>query len=117
MRGRRNPLHMDAPGKQGVHPITPADRRKAALLAVRRIQKLHLEGSLLKHARVCIRTAIVISFAASACTLQQAYYSGQAWQRNECNNLIDQNQRERCMSKTNTTYEDYKRQTEDGKRQ
>jgi hypothetical protein len=68
-------------------------------------------------APVSICMAIMVSLAASGCTSQQAYYTGQAWQRNECNKIVDQSQRERCMSSTNTTYEDYKRQTDEGKKQ
>ena len=74
--------------------------------------ELRIEGDPVKLAPLC---AIVVgSFAAFACTQQQAYYSGQAWQRNQCNKLMDQSEREHCMSKTNTRYEDYKRQTESG---
>ena len=62
----------------------------------------------------CIGVAAAL--AASGCTSQQAYYSGQAWQRNECNKIAEDGERERCMSRTNTPYEDYKRQTEDGRK-
>jgi len=53
--------------------------------------------------------AIVIT---SGCTTQQAYSTGQEWQRNQCNRIIDNAERSRCLEKTNTPYQDYKRQTE-----
>jgi hypothetical protein len=61
--------------------------------------------------------ALVIALAASGCTPRLAYHSGQAWQRNECNKIIDVTERERCMSDANTSYEDYKRDTEGGRHQ
>jgi hypothetical protein len=47
----------------------------------------------------------------SGCTSQQLYATGQAYQRNQCLHLPDQGEREKCLSKTNTTFEDYKRET------
>jgi hypothetical protein len=61
--------------------------------------------------------AVAISLAASGCTSQQAYYSAQAWQRNECGKIADQGEYQRCMNKTNTSYEDYKHQTEGSRKQ
>jgi len=52
---------------------------------------------------------------ASGCTTEQAYNSAQAWQRNECNKIVDSIERERCLERTNTGYGDYKRQTESAK--
>ena len=61
--------------------------------------------------------ARVIVLAATGCTSKQAYDTGQAWQRRECNKIVDQNERDRCLDGVNTPYEDYKRQTEgSGKR-
>ena len=40
----------------------------------------------------------------SACTSRQAYDSGQAWQRNEC---------QRCMGSASTSYDSYQRQRQD----
>lgn len=47
----------------------------------------------------------------SGCSSQQLYATGQAYQRNQCLHLPDQDEREKCLSKTNTTYEEYKRET------
>ncbi len=46
------------------------------------------------------------------CSSQQAYHSGQAWQRNECNKIIDAQERSRCLASTSTSYEEYQRQAE-----
>lgn len=50
----------------------------------------------------------------TGCTTQQLYNTGQAWQRNECNRLMDQQERSRCLSSTSTSYEAYKQQSGTG---
>lgn len=60
-------------------------------------------------------TATFLS-GASGCTWQQAYSSGQGWQRNACNRLVDQMERDRCLSNVNMSYEDYRRQTDGAKK-
>jgi hypothetical protein len=63
--------------------------------------------------RILVSTGILLSLAGiSACSSQQAYGTGQAWQRNECNKINDAPERSRCLAGTNTSYEDYKRQQE-----
>ena len=56
--------------------------------------------------------AAAMLLGASGCTWQQAYSAGQGWQRNACNRLVEQTERERCLSNANMSYEDYRRQTE-----
>jgi hypothetical protein len=51
-----------------------------------------------------------------ACTVEQAYGTAQAWQRNQCNKLPDKADVDRCLSKADTSYESYKRQTEPERR-
>jgi hypothetical protein len=46
------------------------------------------------------------------CSAEQAYNSGQAWQRNECNKLPDKADYDRCVGRANGTYDSYRRQTE-----
>lgn len=46
----------------------------------------------------------------SACSSQQAYSTGQAYQRNECNKINDNVERSRCMDAANTGYDEYQRQ-------
>lgn len=55
---------------------------------------------------------IALTVPASGCSAQQWYGAGQAWQKNECNRIADPQERNRCMSSTQTSYEDYKRQSE-----
>lgn len=55
--------------------------------------------------------ATVALITGTACTTQQLYNTGQAWQRNECNRIMDQQERSRCLSSTSTSYEAYKRQS------
>ncbi|HKY01943.1 MAG TPA: hypothetical protein VJM53_05270 [Burkholderiales bacterium] len=45
-----------------------------------------------------------------ACTSEQAYNSGQAWQANQCSRSPDSSERERCATQPRTTYDDYKSQ-------
>lgn len=51
----------------------------------------------------------------SGCSSQQLYGAGQEWKKNECNKIIDMRERNRCVSSTKTSYEDYKRQSEGAK--
>lgn len=52
----------------------------------------------------------IVLVAAPGCSWRQAYDSGQAWQRNECNRIPEQGERERCLSRTTSTYDDYRRE-------
>ena len=61
---------------------------------------------------VMIGPVAAILWVASGCTWQQAYSARQEWQRNACNRYIEQTERDRCLSKFNMSYEDYRRQTE-----
>ena len=63
-----------------------------------------------------IGIAAAMLLVASGCTWQQAYSAGQAWQRNVCNRLVEQSERERCLDKTTMTYEDYRRQVDGTKK-
>jgi hypothetical protein len=47
----------------------------------------------------------------SGCTSQQLYATGQAYQRNQCLQLPDPADRDRCLDKAGTTYDEYKRET------
>lgn len=65
---------------------------------------------------VVIGTAAATLAVASGCTWQQGYSGGQVWQRNACNKLVDQTERERCLSNANLSYEDYRGRTEGSKK-
>jgi hypothetical protein len=54
--------------------------------------------------------SLLLAFAIAGCTAQQGYQSAQGWQQNQCNQMVDQRDREQCLSKTTTSYEDYKRE-------
>ena len=52
----------------------------------------------------------------AACSSQQTYATGQAWQRGECNKIIDMQDRQRCVARSNDSYETYQRQVDDLKK-
>ena len=58
---------------------------------------------------------IVSIIGQSGCSTQQLYHTGQSWQRNQCNQIMDQLERSRCLSSTSTSYEAYQKQSGAGK--
>jgi hypothetical protein len=54
--------------------------------------------------------SLTLALTLSACSSQQLYGVGQAWQRNECFKITDQQERSRCLSSSSTSYEQYKRE-------
>ena len=63
-----------------------------------------------------ICAAAVIVLVASGCSWQQAYHVSQAWQCNSCTRLVEQTGRDGCLSNSNMSYDDYRRQTEGAKK-
>ena len=59
-----------------------------------------------------LKTMLIV-FILSGCTAEQLYSTGHAYQRNQCFNIPDQNASNDCLSKTNTKYDDYKREREE----
>lgn len=60
--------------------------------------------------QICLLGIVsAILSVASGCTWQQAYAVRQEWQRNACNRFIEQTERERCLSNTNMSYDEYRR--------
>ena len=58
------------------------------------------------------RTLFALLFAAAAtagCSSQQTYASGQAWQQNQCQKILDMQERERCLAPTRESYDSYQR--------
>ena len=55
--------------------------------------------------------------AITGCTWQQAYSAGQTWQRNACNKLVEQVERERCLGNATMSYDDYRRRAEGTKKE
>lgn len=64
--------------------------------------------------RSCLTLAIlVLSCLLPACSAEQVYGVGQAWQRNECFKISDDLERSRCLETANTPYGQYQRKTEE----
>ena len=51
-----------------------------------------------------------VTVALGGCSSQQLHGAGQAWQRNECFKIADQQERSRCLSSASKSYEQYKRE-------
>ena len=60
----------------------------------------------------CLIGVAAILSVASGCTWQRAYYGARESPRNACNRLIEQTERERCLSNANMSFEDYRLHTE-----
>jgi len=69
---------------------------------------------MLRRALVIVVGALPV--AGAGCSWQQAYSAAQEWQRNQCNRLTEQTERDRCLNNTKMSYEDYRRQTEGSKK-
>jgi len=54
--------------------------------------------------------AAMLSAAAFGCTTQQAYSAGQGWQRNACDRLPDNGERQRCIERANVRYDTYRQE-------
>ena len=57
---------------------------------------------------------LLLTLLLSACSAEQAYNAGQAWQRTQCSALPDKAEYDRCISRAGTGYETYKRQSGPG---
>ena len=60
-------------------------------------------------------TLITAALLLAGCSTQLAYNAAQGWQRQECQKMLDQQQRQRCLDSNATSYEDYRRQVEAAK--
>jgi hypothetical protein len=61
---------------------------------------------------ISMASAALILLTATGCTSRQVYDTGQSYQRNRCERLLDQAERQRCLERAGTTYDDYKQETE-----
>jgi hypothetical protein len=98
---------MPLPGVAYIRRLPPPNCPQLRYRLKRRM-KFHLHFSPL----------VVVSVGAIAlpnCSSQQLYGAGQEWQKNECNKIMDTQERSHCMSSAKTSYEDYKRQSEAAK--
>jgi len=48
----------------------------------------------------------------AACTTEQIYDSGRAWQRSQCAKVIDRREYERCLRDADLAYDEYKKRKE-----
>jgi hypothetical protein len=55
--------------------------------------------------------AVAMLLTGSGCSTEFGYNIAQSWQRNACNKIQDQAERNRCLDKAGMTYDDYRRQT------
>ncbi len=60
----------------------------------------------MKHAPIV--AILIMASAMSACTAQQGYTAGQAWQRNQCAQILDKSEYDRCMRDAAVSYETYR---------
>lgn len=66
--------------------------------------------------RLLLQTSVaLVAISTASCSSQQAYSTGQAVQRNECNKINDFQDRQRCMEKANMSHDAYQRQVEAAK--
>jgi hypothetical protein len=56
--------------------------------------------------------SLTIVFLAAACSNEQTYNSLKGWQKNECNKRVDNRDREQCLRDADTSYDEYRKQTE-----
>ncbi|MGE8655957.1 MAG: hypothetical protein ACN6O8_04340 [Achromobacter sp.] len=53
------------------------------------------------------------ALSTTACSSRQAYDAAQAWRRNECGQILDMQERQRCTGAASTSYDRYQRQRQD----
>ena len=54
--------------------------------------------------------ALSAALVLSACSTQQMYGSAQGWQRNQCLQIADKAEYDRCVASASTDYDSYQRQ-------
>lgn len=63
--------------------------------------------------RTCLLLALLyLLLNLAACSRQQAYGIGQAWQRNACFKIEDAQERSRCLETADYPYDQYKLQSD-----
>ncbi|MDE2353797.1 MAG: hypothetical protein KGL17_02130 [Betaproteobacteria bacterium] len=58
-----------------------------------------------------IPAGIALALLTASCSTEMAYNMGQGWQRNQCEKIPDQGQRQQCLDKLNVGYDQYQKQT------
>lgn len=62
--------------------------------------------------RIAIACLLLLVCASSGCSSEQLYAAGRATQRNQCEHMPDQNQRESCLHDASVSHDEYKRESE-----
>lgn len=65
------------------------------------------------HTRL-LATATLLALL-TACSAQQGFNATQAWKRNQCAKIVDAQERIRCLREADTSYDSYKKQTDEVK--
>ena len=60
---------------------------------------------------------MLAALLSSGCSARQAYETGQAYQRNRCDRMVDFEERRRCLETADVPYDSYRRQTEEDSKQ
>jgi len=63
-----------------------------------------------RRARALRGVVCVALLALAGCTEQQVYQSAQGWRRTECQKLLDNAQRARCMAEADRDFQSYSRE-------
>jgi hypothetical protein len=66
-----------------------------------------LQGAVMRFAFVLF----AVGFLLPGCSSQQMYAAGQGYQRNQCLQLPDAAERQRCLEQANMSYDQYRRET------
>jgi len=65
--------------------------------------------------KILILMSWVATTAMTACTTEQMFNSGQAWQQNQCGRYKNKTDYDHCMGSTARNYDTYKREVESNK--
>jgi hypothetical protein len=57
--------------------------------------------------------ALAALLALAACTAEEFYSAGQAYQRSQCEKIVDRVEYERCLKDADLAYDEYKRRKEE----
>jgi hypothetical protein len=55
----------------------------------------------------------VLALLACGCSNRQVYDSAWGWRRNECQKIVNDDERARCLEAANTSYDKYKREQDE----
>ncbi len=76
-------------------------------------RRVHSERLTVVHRVARAVSGIALALLLASCSTETAYNMGQGWQRNQCEKIPDQGQRQQCLDKLKVGYEEYRKQTSD----